>query len=126
MQKMKLILQTVFKILKFKKSCTLIGQEHFCSQLKKQSLHRRGFHRITKATMDIIWNRKKLMLMEHFFKNLYCSFVISEQLGHAWLNNQPFPKILIIFYFRALWAYPSVPDYTQQILHDETVPSMDI
>ena len=53
MQKMKFIPQIVFEIVKFKKSCNLIGQEHFYSQLENQNFAQTcGFNRITKATIE--------------------------------------------------------------------------
>ena len=37
----------------------------------------------------------------------------------------PFSEILVLC-FGDHWAYPGMPDQTQQILHDLTKPSMDI
>ena len=40
--------------------------------------------------------------------------------------TQPFPKILSLSHFGERWAYPGMPDQTQQILHELTKASMDI
>ena len=40
-------------------------------------------------------------------------------------TTPPFAEILVLC-FGDRWACPSMPDQTQQILHDLTKPSMDI
>ena len=40
--------------------------------------------------------------------------------------TQPFPEVLLLYYFGKPWTYPDMPDHTQQILQDLTKACMDI
>ena len=60
--------------------------------------------RITKATMMHHLTPKKVHIDGSiFFQNPYCWFIL-DTFGQAWLNQQLFPEILAISYFRALWT----------------------
>ena len=75
----------------------------FAYNLRK-SCWRNVFGKITKATMAHRLTPKKAHIDGSiFFQNPYCWFIL-EHFWQAWLNQQPFPEILSIFYFNALWA----------------------
>ena len=43
--------------------------------------------------------------MDQFLFKIFIADLFQNTFGQAWLNQQPFPEILAICDFRALWAY---------------------
>ena len=62
MQKMNIILQTVFEILKFKKSCNLIGGKNFGLQLNNQIFPRHAFFTNHIANYGALFKAQKVIL----------------------------------------------------------------
>ena len=75
----------------------------FADNLRKR-FWRNVFGRITKATMVHHLTPKKHTLPDQFSFKIHTADLFSSTFGQAWLNKQPFPEILAICYFRALWA----------------------
>ena len=42
--------------------------------------------------------------MHQFFFKIHIADSFHSSFGQAWLNQQPFPEIMVIWYFRVLWA----------------------
>ena len=97
--------QIVFNILNVKTTLQTDWPNTFSTTTWQKRFWRNVFGRITKVTMvHYLTPPKKHILMDQiFFQNPYCWFII-EQFWTSLTNQQSFPEILVICYFRALWA----------------------
>ena len=93
--------QIVFNISKIKKNlANWFSKYIFTNNLRTRTCIHKLFGRITKATMV-----HHLIDPVNFLIKIHIADLFQSTFAQVWLNQQAFPEILIICYFRALWRY---------------------